>query len=68
MPDQSISTQRKVLLIAGGVGINPIASIIQYIEHSTNAGLSHAESRVRLLYSAKTEDELIFKVCSNGQR
>lgn len=51
------NNQRRILLIAGGVGINPIYSIAKFI-HETENGDSAA---VRILYSAKTEEELIFR-------
>lgn len=52
-----------LLLIAGGVGINPIVSIFQ---HAANLYENHPcgewlPKRVHLLYSAKNVNELIFK-------
>ncbi|XP_067933791.1 oxidoreductase NAD-binding domain-containing protein 1-like isoform X6 [Watersipora subatra] len=44
---------KSYLLIAGGVGINPIYSILQAIVTKTNFSL-------KLLYSAKTQEELMF--------
>ncbi|XP_067933787.1 oxidoreductase NAD-binding domain-containing protein 1-like isoform X2 [Watersipora subatra] len=46
---------KSYLLIAGGVGINPIYSILQAIVTKTNFSL-------KLLYSAKTQEELMFCV------
>lgn len=44
------------LLIAGGVGINPIYSILlSLIATDTNVNIS-------MLYSAKSKDELVFSV------
>lgn len=52
-----------LLLIGGGVGINPLVSILhQYchiLETKDNSKLS--PGKLHLMYSAKTEDELIFK-------
>ena len=55
-----------LLLIAGGVGINPLCSMMRHVadlngakrqgEHVYQPGL------VQLLYSAKSDTELIFKV------
>ena len=58
-PQQS----HNLLLIAGGVGINPLMSVlytVSALETSGNTG--QTESRVVLLYSAKSQEELIFKV------
>ncbi|WAQ94457.1 OXND1-like protein [Mya arenaria] len=54
-----------LLLIAGGVGINPLLSIFNHVADQCkgdNPNSDHIKkSRVMLLYSAKTEEELIFK-------
>ena len=66
-----------LLLVAGGLGINPLISIL--LRHSRliergrqmksegrkgeEAEEGKMQARVRLLYSAKTVNELIFKVC-----
>ena len=48
-----------LLLIAGGVGINPIYSIVQHV-----ADISHYQhtGKTVLLFSAQNQDELLFKV------
>lgn len=48
-----------LLLLAAGVGINPIYSILQHAVHLRGEGQN---IRVYVLYSAKTKEELIFKV------
>ncbi|ELU15473.1 hypothetical protein CAPTEDRAFT_121106, partial [Capitella teleta] len=50
-----------LLLVAGGVGINPMLSIIQHVADLKSQGEMH-ENSVILLYSAKSLEELIFKV------
>ena len=46
-----------LLLIAGGVGINPLYSIFQtFLDHQN----PESSKSVTLLYSAKTKDEFIF--------
>lgn len=59
-----------LLLIAGGVGINPLMSMLQHhvsLLPQTRFGEDHhgnsSHGAVQLLYSAKNESELIFKVC-----
>jgi glycine betaine catabolism B len=44
-----------VVLIAGGVGITPLMSKIRYLTDTAWAG------RIDLIYSTKTEDEIIFR-------
>ena len=58
-----------LLLIAGGVGINPLLSMLQHHIHllhssgqRSNASVLNPKGRVQLLYSARSKDELIFKV------
>lgn len=46
------SQKNKILLIAGGIGITPIRSLIEYMAHNKD---------VVLLYSNKTEKEIVFK-------
>ena len=46
-----------LLLVAGGVGVNPLASIFTHAA----ADAQTAGGQVKLLYSAKTKDELIFR-------
>ncbi|CAL8095193.1 unnamed protein product [Orchesella dallaii] len=53
--------ERPVMLIAGGVGINPLCSIVRCIEDGKRKGIVRKCLPVCLLYSTKTEDELIFK-------
>lgn len=54
--DDSRTTGKNVLLVAGGVGINPLISIIMQLKDSGS------NVRSCLMYSAKTADELLFKV------
>ena len=55
-----------LLLIAGGVGINPLISMLQHHARLlSKLGEDHhnnSTGAVRLLYSAKNEKELIYKV------
>jgi len=55
--------ENNTLLIAGGVGINPLYSMLRHICHmhslSENKDIDFGESL--LLFSAKTNEELIFK-------
>ncbi|ESN93617.1 hypothetical protein HELRODRAFT_88429, partial [Helobdella robusta] len=51
-----------LLLIAGGVGINPIISILRHVVR--NSSVLENKMNVLLLYCASDEDELIFKVRS----
>ena len=44
-----------LVLIAGGIGITPIMSIIRYVADSV------PETHVKLLYSARTSSELLYK-------
>ena len=46
----------RLVLIAGGVGINPIVSITREIDKA-----GHSAKKVSLLFSAKSRDELIFR-------
>ena len=51
-----------LLLIAGGVGINPLYSIIQNVA-DISSDLRHQHTgKTVILFSAKNEDELLFKV------
>ena len=56
-----------LLLIAGGVGINPLISMLRHhvwlLSKATPSKDCHGNGAVQLLYSAKNENELIFKVC-----
>lgn len=54
-----------LLLVAGGVGINPLYSIINNMADLCVKGGNpekFRDTRVLLLYSARSEEELIFKV------
>ncbi|XP_041365733.1 oxidoreductase NAD-binding domain-containing protein 1-like [Gigantopelta aegis] len=53
--------QWKLVLIAGGIGINPLFSILQHAVHLTEQSAGTNRPKVILLYSAKTPQELIFK-------
>ena len=52
-----------ILLIAAGVGINPILSIMKHIHevHNANKQLSGSFGNTMLFYTATTSEELIFK-------
>lgn len=54
-----------LLLIGGGVGINPLFSMLSH--HVRLLSRSHSNTvgkgSVRMLYSSKTESELLFRVC-----
>ncbi|CAL1529255.1 unnamed protein product [Lymnaea stagnalis] len=62
------SESSHLLLIGGGVGINPLFSMLQHfidihprqLSDSGDSGSTH-DARVSLLYSAQNKDELIFK-------
>lgn len=63
-PSQSKTLPRNLLLIAGGVGINPLISILRhfndvYYLHSPSVTSS---PKAVLLYSASLQAELLFKV------
>ena len=53
---------RDLCLIAGGIGINPLMSIL--LHHTKLVELGQAAGRVNLLYSARNVSELLFKVCA----
>ena len=68
-PPTCYSELSDLLLIAGGVGINPLFSMLQHHTHllhlsgqRSNASVLSPKGRVQLLYSARSKDELIFKV------
>lgn len=55
-----------LLLLAGGVGINPLISILQHFVHlnpagSGSGGKEEVMARAAFLYSARSNKELIFK-------
>jgi len=56
-----VSKKTHIILIAGGVGINPLASMISAID-DYHVSLSAKIGKIVLFYSAKTSEELIFKV------
>jgi len=59
-PLNSLKESHNILLIGGGVGINPLLSIwlqARYLHNSTNCA---KPEKVSLLYSAVSKDELIF--------
>lgn len=49
-----------LLLIAGGVGINPLMAML--LHHTRLIERGKTQQRVKLLYSAKNITELLFKV------
>ena len=53
-----------LLLIAGGVGINPLISTMRHAEDLNEGSGGHSEhfGKLMLLYSARTKEELIFHV------
>ena len=60
--DSTSENSKELLFIAGGVGINPLYSILQEINGSLQDGQLNKDVKVELLYSASSLDELIFKV------
>ncbi|XP_063585195.1 oxidoreductase NAD-binding domain-containing protein 1-like [Penaeus indicus] len=54
-----------LLLIAGGVGLNPLASIFSYASHLHKLHQENHEEycpgKIKLLYSAKTFEDLLYK-------
>jgi ferredoxin-NADP reductase len=64
--DGSRRSLADLLLIAGGVGITPVASIVQHAielrEESDKNQTSPAVNQIVLLYSAVEKDELLFEV------
>lgn len=59
----AVKEQHNLLLIAGGVGINPLASILLHVcgGGGGGGGETAAADKVRLLYSASARNELIFR-------
>ena len=49
------------MLLAGGVGINPLLSIFRHSGELLSAGDSSGPRSVSLLYTAATAEELLFK-------
>ncbi|XP_054993169.1 oxidoreductase NAD-binding domain-containing protein 1 isoform X2 [Sorex araneus] len=62
---QPTDASRNLVLIAGGVGINPLLSILRHAadlhRERANTGSGYETGQIRLLYSAKNTSELLFK-------
>nr|XP_020758108.1 oxidoreductase NAD-binding domain-containing protein 1 isoform X1 [Odocoileus virginianus texanus] len=62
---QPSDASRNLMLIAGGVGINPLLSILRHAadlhRERASKGRGYEMGTVRLLYSAKDTSELLFK-------
>ena len=59
LPNESV---RNLLFIAGGIGINPILSMMQHHIY-LQAQRSHSKSPIcQLLYSGRSVDDLVFHV------
>lgn len=56
-----------LIFIAGGVGINPLLSIMLQLKYilKTPPSKTHGPKNITLLYSAKRKEEILFQV-SNG--
>lgn len=50
-----------LLLVAGGVGINPLYSILQHVGDITSDPQHNYTAKTTLLFSAKNQDELLYK-------
>jgi len=50
-----------LFLVAGGVGINPILSILEEFSANVNKGTISSTAKATLLYSASKREELLFK-------
>ncbi len=60
---------KKILLIGGGVGINPLLSIITQRRDCSNKSVDgKMVEKTCLMYSAKTKAELLFMVNSKSLR
>ncbi|XP_060579511.1 oxidoreductase NAD-binding domain-containing protein 1-like [Ruditapes philippinarum] len=60
--DPAVQKDVDLLLIAGGVGINPVYSIINEVaDLNKGDSSSRFSGKVKLLFSARTTDELVFK-------
>ena len=62
-----VDKRKHFLLVAGGVGINPICSIIRDLAENIAQSQSN-EHQVVLLYSGKTKKDLLFKVRRNKSK
>jgi len=60
-PSPDIKEDHSVLLVAGGVGINPLLSIWLHARDLWKGGDESKPNGVHLSYSASTTEELIFK-------
>ncbi|XP_014393042.1 PREDICTED: oxidoreductase NAD-binding domain-containing protein 1 isoform X1 [Myotis brandtii] len=62
---QPADASRNLVLIAGGVGINPLLSILRHAadlhRERANQGSGYEIGTIRLFYSAKNTSELLFK-------
>jgi len=56
-----MSSPHSLLLIAGGVGINPLYSIFQHVAHAENVKSDCQMTDTSLLFSAATTEELLFR-------
>ena len=54
-----------LLFIAGGVGINPLLSIMLELKHYFQIGRNLPPKRMSLFYTARNMEELLFKVRFN---
>jgi hypothetical protein len=63
---QPADAPRNLVLIAGGVGINPLLSILRHSadlhRERANKGSGYEIGTIKLFYSAKNTSELLFKV------
>ncbi|XP_057593858.1 oxidoreductase NAD-binding domain-containing protein 1 isoform X3 [Hippopotamus amphibius kiboko] len=66
---QPADASRNLVLIAGGVGINPLLSILRHAvdlhRERANTGRGYEIGTIRLFYSAKNTSELLFKAFSS---
>lgn len=60
-PPEKLLGDHSILLLAGGVGINPLYSIWLQARHLRQTNDENQPSKVSLLYSAATKDAFIFK-------
>jgi len=59
-PSSGIDGEHSLLLVAGGVGINPLYSIWQAAAHLARTSSTTSPTSVSMLYSAASKKELIF--------